>query len=155
MKIGTRAIISVNGKPMLATHWDGHPASLGKELLSFGISVAAILRIAEKHTIDAADSSVREDLNRKRIRNLSEKHQLTEEEIGKGFWQGDIITAEDYEISDIRDYGDLAEYQYDIRGEVVLFRPLTGLFPESIENAKTFKVLTPDRASVRCLKSER
>ena len=146
MKIGTRAIISIDGKPMLATHRDGYPASLGKELLSFGISVAAILRIAEKHTIDAADASVREDINRERIRNLSEKHKLTEEEIGKGFRRGNVITAEDYEISDIRDYGDWAEYQYDIRGEVVLFRPLTGPFPESIEKAEPFKVLTPKRA---------
>jgi len=149
VKIGTRAVISFNGKPMLATHWDGHPASLGKELMSFGISIVAILRIAEKHTIDAADASIREDLNRQRIRNLSEEHQLTEEEIGEGFGRGNIVTAEDYEISDIRDYGDWAEYQYDIRGEVVLFRPLTGPFPESIENAETFKVLTPNRASVR------
>jgi len=146
IKIGTRAIISVNGKPMLATHWDGYPSSLGKELLSFGISVAAILRVAEKHTIDAADSSVREDLNGERIKNLSEKHLLTKEEIGKGFRQGNIFTAEDYEIGDIRKYGDWAEYQYDIRGEVVLFRPLRGPFPESIDNAQTFKVLTPNRA---------
>ena len=130
---------------MLATHWDGHPASLGKELMSFGISVAAILRIAEKHTIDAADASIRKDLNRQRIR----KHQLAEEETGEEFRCGDILTAEDAEISDLRDYGDRAEYQYDIRGEVVLFRPLTGPFPESIENAETFKVLTPNRASAR------
>ena len=147
MKMGTRAIISIDGKPMLATHWDGYPASLGKELMSFGISVAAILRIAEKHTIDAADASIREDLNCKR--SLSAKHQLTEEELGEGFQRDNTITAEDCEISDIRNYGGWAEYQYDVRGEVVLFRPLTGPFPESIENAETFKVLTPNRASVR------
>jgi hypothetical protein len=144
VKIGTRALISINGKPMLATHLDGYPASLGKELMSFGISVAAILRIAKKHTIDAADSSVREDLNRQR--SLSGKHQLTEEEIGEWYPPENIVLAEDYEIGDILEYGDWAEYQYDIRGEVVLFRPLTGPFPESIENAQTFKVLTPYRA---------
>ncbi len=149
VKIGTRAVISINGKPMLATHWDGQPSSLGKELMSFGISVAAILRIAEKHTIDAADASLREDLNRQRIRKLSEQHELTEAEIGEGFRRGNILRAEDYEISDMRDYEDWAEYQYDIRGEVVLFRPLTGSFPECIENAEPFKVLTPGRASVR------
>jgi len=149
VKIGTRAVISINGKPMLATHWDGQPASLGKELMSFGISVVAILRIAEKHTIDAADASLREDLNRQRIRKLSEQRMLTEAEIGEGFRRGNIPTTEDYEISDMRDYEDWAKYQYDIRGKVLLFRPLTGPFPESMKNAESFKVLTPDRASTR------
>ena len=146
VKIGTRALISIDGKPVLATHWDGYPSSLGKELLDCGNSVEAILRIAQKHTIDAADTSVREELNRKRVRDLSEKHHLTEEEIGKGLRRGNVLTAEDYEIGDIQGYGDWAEYQYDIRGEVVLFRALRGPYPESMENAETFRILTPERA---------
>ena len=59
VKIGTRALICMDGKPVLATHWDGYPSSLGKELLDCGNSVEAILRIAQKHTINAADTSVR------------------------------------------------------------------------------------------------
>jgi hypothetical protein len=145
VKIGTRALISINGKPMLATHWDGYPSSLGKELLDCDNSIEAILRIAERHTIDSADSSVREALNRKRIKDLSEKHQLTEEEILEGKRRGAIIVAEDYEIGDIKEYGDWAEYEYDIRGEVVFFRPLRGPYPESIENAESFKILSQDR----------
>jgi hypothetical protein len=144
--MGTRALICMNGKPILATHWDGYPSSLGKELLDSDNSVEAIVRIAEGHTIDAADSSVREKLNRKRVKDLSEKHQLTAEEITEGKRRGNVITAEDYEIGDIAEYGDWAEYQYDIRGQVILFRELRGPYPESIENPEAFRVLTPGRA---------
>ena len=150
MKIGTRAIISINGKPMLATHWDGYPESLGTELLQCHKSVASIIRVAERHTIDAADSSVRDKLNSKRIKELSEKHHLTEDEIREGKRRGNVITAEDYEISDIKKYGDWAEFQYDILGEKVFFRPLTGEFPESIEYALAFKQLTPEMV-IDCL----
>jgi len=145
VKIGTRAIISINSKPMLATHWDGYPSSLGKELLNCDNSIEAILKIAEGHTIDAADSSIRDELNRKRTKELAEKHHLSGEDIREGKRRGAVITAEDYEIGDIAEYGDWAEYEYDIRGDVVLFRPLSGWFPESIENAETFRILTPNR----------
>ena len=146
IRIGTRAIISIDGKPMLATHWDGYPQSLGRDLLECNKSLQSIIRVAGSHTIDAAEGSIRGELNKKRVEKLSEKHQLTEDEIKEGKRRGNIITAEDYEISDIGKYGDWAEYQYDIRGEVVLFRPLRGPYPESIENAELFKVLTPKRA---------
>jgi hypothetical protein len=39
LKIGIRAIISIGGKPMLSTHWDEHPASLGRDLLNCDKSV--------------------------------------------------------------------------------------------------------------------
>jgi hypothetical protein len=44
LKIGTRAVISIEGKPMLATHWDGYPASLGagmdnRKTFVIGISI--------------------------------------------------------------------------------------------------------------------
>ncbi len=147
IKIGTRAIISIDGKPMLATHWDGYPQSLGRELLECDKSLESIIRVAGSHTIDAAEGSIWCELNKQRVEKLSEKHHLTENEIKEGKRRGNIITAEDYEIADIGKYGDWAEYQYDIRGEVVLFRPLNGPFPESIEKAEPFKILTPKRAT--------
>jgi len=55
VKIGTRAFISIEGKPMLATHWDGHPTSLVRDLLNCNKSVKAVIEIARAHTIDAAD----------------------------------------------------------------------------------------------------
>jgi hypothetical protein len=144
--MGTRALISINGKHMLATHWDGYPSCLGKELLDCDKSVEGVIRVAESHTIDAADFSIREGLNGKRIKDLSEKHQLTEKEIMEGKRRGAVIAAEDYEIGDIAGYGDWAEYQYDIRGEVVYFRSLRGPYPESLEKPEAFKILTQDKA---------
>jgi len=144
IKIGTRALISINGKLMLATHWDGYPLSLGRDLLECNKSLESIIQVADSHTIDAANDSIRNELNKKRIRELSEKHHLTEDEIREGKRRGNIITPEDHEISDIGHYGDWAEYQYDIRGEVVLFRPLFGEFPELREHAPAFKRLTPE-----------
>ena len=55
VKIGTRAIISIDGKPMLATHWDGYPTSLGADLLRCDKSIEAVIAVAKAHTIDAAD----------------------------------------------------------------------------------------------------
>ena len=144
--MGTRALISINGKPMLATHWDGYPSSLGLDLLSCDKSLGAVIRVAESHTIDAADSSLREGLNLKRIKDLSEKHRLTEKEILEGKRRGAVIVAEDYEIGDIKEYGDWAEYENDIRGEVVYFRAFRGPYPESLENPEAFKILTQDKA---------
>jgi len=31
--MGTRALILVNSKPIIAPHWNGYPTSLGMELL--------------------------------------------------------------------------------------------------------------------------
>jgi hypothetical protein len=55
VRIGTRAVISVDGKPMLATHWDGYPASLGRDLLRCDKSIEAVIEVAKAHTIDSAD----------------------------------------------------------------------------------------------------
>ena len=42
--------------------------------------------------------------------------------------------------------GDWAEYQYDIRGQEVYFRPLSGLYPRSVDKAGQFKLLTKEAA---------
>ena len=34
IKIGTRALISIGGKHLLATHWNGYPSCLGLKLLN-------------------------------------------------------------------------------------------------------------------------
>jgi len=119
VKIGTRALISKEGKPMLATHWDGYPSLLGMDLLHCDKTMEAVIKIAKRHTIDAAHRSIHEDLNRERIKEL----------------------AEDHEICNIDNYGDWAEYQYDIRGKEIYFRPLKKWYPVSLENAPEFKLL--------------
>jgi hypothetical protein len=146
IRIGTRALICINGKPLLATHWDGYPSCLGLKLLNCEKTVAAIVEVAKEHTIDAADISIRKDLNRHRIKNLSKKHRLTQAEIRAGKRRGCVICAEDYEIGSIDNYGDWAEYQYDIRGQEVYFRPLDGFYPSSVDKAGRFKLLTKEAA---------
>ena len=119
---------------MIATHWDGYPSALGFNLLRCDKSLKEVIQVAEKHMIDGADSSIREDLNEKRIKQLSEKQGLTEQEIRDGKRRGPIIIAGDYEICEINEYGDFPEYQYDIRGNEVFFRPLRGQYPGSLED---------------------
>jgi len=60
---------------MLATHWDGYPASLGRDLLNRDKSVKAVIEVAKAHTIDAADAHLIEMLNRERVEQLALKHQ--------------------------------------------------------------------------------
>ena len=142
VKIGTRAFISVDGKPMLATHWDGYPASLGLHLLGCDKSMKAVIEVAKAHTIDAADPQVIETLNRERISQFAEKHQLSFDEIKAGKRRGNVTCDDDYEIADIGLHRDLAEFQYDIRGNEVFVRPLDGWWPESLKQAAGFRRLT-------------
>ena len=110
LKIGTRAIISIDGKPMLATHWDGYPASLGRDLLHSDKSDSAVIEVAKAHTIDADDPQILDVLNRERISQLPRKHQLTDQETKAGIRRGDVISADYCEITDIRVHKDLPEF---------------------------------------------
>jgi hypothetical protein len=139
-------LICIDGKPLLATHWDGYPTCLGLELLNCDKTVAAIVNVAKEHTIDAADIAILENLNKHRIKTLSKKHRLTQAEIRAGKRRGCVIWAEDYEIGKIENYGDWAEYQYDIRGQEAYFRPLSGFYPKSVDKASRFKLLTKEAA---------
>ena len=127
---------------MLATHWDGYPSSLGSDLLHCDKSIKAVIEVAKGHTIDAADPRILVALNGERVNALAGKHQLTVQEIKAGKRRGNVISADDYEISDISNYGDLAEYQYDISGKEVYFRPLDGWWPDAPKHAVEFKRLT-------------
>jgi hypothetical protein len=149
VKIGTRAIISIAGKPMLATHRDGHPTSLGRDLLNCDKSVRAVIEVAKAHTIDAADAQLLEALNAERVTQLAEKHQLTVQEIKAGKRHGNITCADDHEIADISIHRDLAEFQYDIRGNQVLFRRLDCWWPEALRKADGFRRLTAKKVASR------
>ena len=58
VKIVTRALISINGKAMLATHWDGYPFSLVTELLHCDKTMGAVNKVVKRHTIGAAHGSI-------------------------------------------------------------------------------------------------
>jgi len=72
----------------------------------------------------------------------AKEHQLTVDEIKAGARRGNVICADDYEIADITTYRDLAEFQYDIQGSEVFFRPLDDWWPESLRKVGEFKRLT-------------
>ena len=134
---------------MLATHWDGHPASLGRDLLHCDKSIEAVIEVARAHTIDAADPQVIETLNRERISHLAENHQLSVDEIKGGIRQGNVICADDSVVADIRTYRDLVEFQYDIRGNEVYIRRLDGWWPEALKQAAEFRRLTAKAGASR------
>jgi hypothetical protein len=134
---------------MLATHWDGYPASLGRDLLKCDKSLRAVIEVAKAHTIDAADPQLLEALNRERVEQLAQKHQLTVQEIKAGKRRGKVICADDYEIADIGLHRDLAEFQYDIRGNDVLFRRLDGWWPESLRKAEEFRLLAEKEVAAK------
>lgn len=143
--MGTRALISIEGKPMIATHWDGNPPSLGLDLLNCDRSIEGIIDVAKKHTIDFADDSIIENLDKERIEYLSKKHNLSKDKIREGFLRGNVISAEDHRIHNISDYGDWADFQYNIQGNQIFFRPLSGSYPNSLEGAVDFELLTQER----------
>lgn len=120
--MGTRAIIRINEKPVFATHWDGYPESLGQDLVKLkNKTISNIMRVAKKHTIDSASPIVRKKLNEERVKKIAKRHNLSTEKVKKGIRRGSVITVDDYEIGQIGNYGDFAEYEYDVNtstGEV-------------------------------------
>lgn len=135
--MGTRAIITKEGAPFIATHWDGYPESLGEDLKNMpDISDKSIIAVAKEHSIDFADKTVRAKLNKERIKTLCTKHNLTEAEIKQGLRRGCVISSDDYQIGDIKIYDDWAEYQYDIREGKIYYRPLSGSWENSVKNGR-------------------
>lgn len=129
--MGTRAIITKNGEPMIATHWDGYPESLGEDLKNMDeITTESIIKVAELHTIDFIEKSIGETVVEARIQELSKKHRLSVAEIKEGYRRGNIMSCQDYEICDISNYDDFAEYQYDIREDGIYCRELSGTWKE-------------------------
>jgi len=142
--MGTRALISLNGKPFIAIHWDGYVEGLGKDLLYSDKSIDSIIEIAKSHTIDCAHNSILEKINNERLEELCKKHNISLDEIKEGKRRGKIISCSDYEISDIECYGDWAEYEYNIQDNEVYVKKLCGAYPESIEGSMDYILLTDE-----------
>ena len=112
--MGTRAMIKVNGKLAYATHWDGNPESLGKDLLALrrkgALSMGGILGVAAQHSINFAARPLLNLANSTMLANLKQQgggklpdgYNWIEREAGGKF------------VNDIRHYGDWAEYEYDV-----------------------------------------
>jgi hypothetical protein len=123
--MGTRAMISKNGNPFIATHWDGYPENLGLDLIGT-YTDDEIIQVASKYNIDFASSEILERLITAKVAELMRKHNLTEEKIRAGIIRGNIVTANDYLPSEIENYDDYAEYQYDLENGKWKFRSLRG-----------------------------
>jgi len=121
--MGTRAIITKNGKPFIATHWDGYPESLGEDLMNTKTD-KEIVEVAKKHNIDFADlrsPSIKAERER-RFRNISKKTKgkYSVKKLKEMAKKGEqlrfgIHTPEFSPIDPIKHYDDYAEYQYDLK----------------------------------------
>lgn len=142
--MGTRAIITKEGKPFIATHWDGYPESLGKDLKKMpDLTNGSIIAVAKEHSIDFADNVVRKVLNKERIKELAQRHNLSEAEIKQGYRRGNIMSSDDFEIGNIKIYDDWAEFQYDIRDGKIYYRALSGSWLNAKKDGR-WKRLTPN-----------
>lgn len=131
--MGTRAMISIDGKPMFATHWDSYPESLGKELQKLKKKdIPNLLKVASKHSINFADKSlvgISEKMMRKRLKGQAGYEWL--------FHKGQHF------VDDIKIYGDYAEYQYDVDSKTgkIKFREISGAWDDPKKTAGNWKNL--------------
>ena len=92
--MGTRAIITIDEKPFLATHFDGYPDDLGFELMHTK-TISDIIGVAKKHIIDFADISL-EDIRKERIAKIAKTHDISEENVINGVRKGCVLSCEEY-----------------------------------------------------------
>ena len=151
--MGTRAIITKDGKPFIATHYDGNPSSLGRDLLNKS-SDEEIIKAAVEHTIDFADEIVCKIVNPERyayiankaneiLKKTGKKKRYTIKDIEDMDNKGESLTfgvqgAGDYPVGSIGGYNDFAEYQYDLKEGKFYFRELSGEYPKSLKTAGKF-----------------
>lgn len=118
--MGTRAVIRFEGKPVFATHFDGYPEGLGKELADAKPkSSADIFRVAKKHQIDASDPKFAKQIDERNARLISKRDKIPYAKVKKAFARGKGIgrvvwTPENYPAGNIKQYNDWAEYEYDV-----------------------------------------
>ena len=121
--MGTRAMISIEGKLFVATHWDGYPSCLGQNLLESGaggvISPREILEIASEHSINFADEEYLKEANSLMIDRLKSNGQY---QAGYSWLQQE----NDQFVHSIKEYGDWAEYQYDWNEKGWRYREVNG-----------------------------
>lgn len=166
IKMGTRAVIKFEGKPMLATHWDGYPESLGAELVAIKDKTPEkVIKVASLHNIDFISPKFtpkKKLVVPKQIYNMKTgkyvKGQLiteflTDEEMDRRNIQGTFIptkgkTERKYStIAPMSQYGDFAEWEYDIKDGKVLARRIVGSYPD--KKAESSWKSLPTQASAK------
>lgn len=139
--MGTRAVIKWEDKPMLATHWDGYPKGLGIDLIKAKPkTISNVVKVASHHNIDLIDPKFAPKKNIEiPAKVMNEKGKLVKgkkvtkfvksgdlmPDMGTSFTKGNI----DFKLSEVTpmsDYGDFAEWEYNIKKGKVYARELEG-----------------------------
>jgi len=137
--MGTRAIITKNGKPFIATHWDGYPEALGADLLG-KVTDDEIIKVSAERSIDFIDQKYKA----KAIKFLKARQMR---EARKVVSDGYSLTLKEakrlYPVSadDIKHYGDWAEWHYDLKDGKWTARPLSGAYPDSFDTLEKLEPL--------------
>lgn len=146
--MGTRAVIRM-GKFRIATHWDGYPSGLGLELLNVDRNcIADVVEVAERHTIDFISQELIPTVEDKRWQHIVDHAKqakdapkdITVESVKKRFAETgkfpgtSLMSAGDWPIESFDNYGDFAEYEYDVREDDVYCRELSGSYNEALDH---------------------
>lgn len=114
----TRAFITIDKKPLAATHFNGYPEGLGKKLLEANAKTPLqILEVAKPFTIDFVDSEYIEDLNKERLEEISERRGIPLAEVEERMKHFTVVSCKDLLIWDIEIYGDLCAYLYNFNSK--------------------------------------
>ena len=129
------------GKTKIATHWDGYPDGLGKDLKEIGLTptLEQVIEVAKKHGIDFATKDVQEKTSMERFEQIAQKTKgkYTAQQLADLYYkEGRIITfgvqtASDYPIDEFNGYSDFAEYEYEISPTVLRYRALHGEYTKA------------------------
>ena len=156
--MGTRAVIRF-GDTRIATHWDGYPSSLGKDLLELDPrNLESVIEVAKDHTIDFASRDIITQLSHERFVDITNKanelaksHKYNVADVEKehkltGKFPGSsMMSADDWPIVDFECYGDFAEYEYDVSVTQVRFRELSGKYDQAKQDKdNNWSELTPE-----------
>ena len=104
--MGTRAIITKDGYPVLSVQYDGHPDCLGADLRKV-TSDTEIYQVAESHVVVFAD--------------------------GQFMTQLCSAQADKKQYTNIHTCGEWFDYQYDLKDGEWRFRKLSGRWPDPIK----------------------
>jgi hypothetical protein len=140
--MGTRAVISKDGKPFIATHFDGSPNSLGCKLAKLeGIDDDDLIGAAMDNTIDFGVESVMDKVNAVRIPEIARKFNVSETEVKNGY-QPFVAGPKDSPVSNIKNYNDMAEWEYNLNMATGRFQYREVLGPWKTKRTDPFKSLS-------------
>ncbi len=134
--MGTRAMITRDGEPFVATHWDGYPDILGAEILKADCKTPEeIIEVAKCRDIDFIHKDFLKNVNQERYEDIAAKTdgKYTADDIAELDRKGEMLsfqiqTSHDYPIGTMDNYGDWPDYQYDLRDGKWFFRSCSGVW---------------------------